>query len=115
MLMAGHPRLVGLDPIAGDALLGLSQANLALAPQQLTYLATAAFMLFMQNRPAESLALLQPHVAEVPTSLPLKFAYGLALAGTGEKITARIFLDTLPPASLTEREVEIIKAALAPR
>ncbi len=91
------------------------QANLALAPQQLTYLATAAFMLFMQNRPAESLALLQPHVAKVSTSLPLKFAYGLALAGTGEKITARTFLDTLPPASLTEREVEIIKAALAPR
>ena len=91
------------------------QANLALAPQQLTYLATAAFMLFMQNRPAESLALLQPHVAEVSTSLPLKFAYGLALAGTGEKITARTFLDKLPPASLTEREVEIIKAALAPR
>ncbi|NBR58919.1 MAG: hypothetical protein EBT89_07140 [Opitutaceae bacterium] len=91
------------------------QANLALAPQQPTYLATAAFMLFMQNRSAESLALLQPHVAEVPTSLPLKFAYGLALAGTGEKITARTFLDTLPPASLTEREVEIIKAALAPR
>jgi tetratricopeptide (TPR) repeat protein len=91
------------------------QANLALAPQQPAYLATAAFMLFMQNRSAESLALLQPHVAEVSTSLPLKFAYGLALAGTGEKITARTFLDALPPASLTEREVEIIKAALAPR
>lgn len=93
----------------------ITRANLAGAPHQSTYLATAAFTLFMQNRAAESLALLQPRVAEVSASPALKFAYGLALAGTGQKMAARTLLETLPPASLTLREVEIIKAALAQR
>ena len=90
----------------------VAQANLAAEPNNRVYLATRAFTLFMQNRVAESLALLKPTTAEVSQSPALTFAYGLALAGTGQKPAAHVLLDPLPPESLTLREVELIKTAL---
>ena len=56
--------------------------------------------------------MLQPLAAQAPENPALTFAYGLALAGTGQKAAAHILLDRLPLESLTIRETEVIKAAL---
>ena len=90
----------------------VARANLALEPRNQFYAATCAFNLFMQGRSDESLALLKPFVAETNRSPALVFSYGLALAGTNRKSEAHSLLDTLPPESLTLREVEVIAAAL---
>ncbi len=90
----------------------IARANLTLAPRNPAYLATCAFALFMQDHAAESLAMLQPLAAQAPENPALTFAYGLALAGTGQKAAAHILLDRLPLESLTIRETEVIKAAL---
>jgi predicted Zn-dependent protease len=91
----------------------LSRQNLARDPQNLTYLATRAFVLFMNDRPADALALLKPKAAEVGRSPALTFAYGLALAGTGNKAEARVLLGKLDPTTQTPREIDLIKSALS--
>jgi predicted Zn-dependent protease len=97
------------------ALVGrLSAENLARDPQNLTYLATRAFVLFMDGRASDALALLKPKAAEKDKSPALAFAYGLALAGTGNKAGARELLGKLDPAMQTTREIELIKATLEP-
>ncbi len=77
-----------------------------------TYLATYAYVLVARDRAAEALKLIAPAFAKDSTSSAIQFAYGLALAGTGEKEKAKPILNGLDPATLSTREVEIIAAAL---
>jgi predicted Zn-dependent protease len=81
-------------------------------PQNLTYLATRAFVMFVNGRAADALALLKPKAAEAEKSPALAFAYGLALAGTGNKTEARALLERIPQSTLAAREVDLIKSAL---
>jgi Flp pilus assembly protein TadD len=90
----------------------LAAENLARDPQNLTYLATRAFVLFMDGRASDALALLKPRAAEVEKSPALAFAYGLALAGTGNKAEARALLGKNLQATLATREADLIKTAL---
>jgi predicted Zn-dependent protease len=90
----------------------LAAENLARDPQNLTYLATRAFVTLMDGRASEALALLKPKAAEVEKSPALAFAYGLALAGTGNKDEAQALLGKLDPRTQTPREIELIKTAL---
>lgn len=92
----------------------LSRENLARDPQNPTYLATRAFVLFMNDRPAAALAVLKPRAADVDKSPALEFAYGLALAGTGNKAEARGLLGKLDPTTQTPWEIDLIKRALEP-
>lgn len=91
----------------------IARANLIAEPRNPFYLATGAFVLVTQKRASEAQDLLKPLAAEAGRSPGLAFAYGLALAATGQKAEAHRLLDTLPPTSLTLREVELIKEALA--
>jgi predicted Zn-dependent protease len=102
--------LTGRDLRSADK---IARANLAAEPRNPVYLATGAFVLVMQKRASEAQSLLKPLAAEAGRSPALAFAYGLALAASGQKAEAHLLLDTLSPASLTLREVELIKAALA--
>ena len=90
----------------------LAAENLARDPQNLTYLATRSFVLFMDGRASDALALLKPRAAEVEKSPALAFAYGLALAGTGNKAEARALLGKNLQATLATREADLIKTAL---
>jgi Flp pilus assembly protein TadD len=91
----------------------VARANLASEPHNRVYVATYGFVLYMQQKADEALALLKPMAIEAGQSPPLAFAYGMALAGTGQKQAARKLLEALPPETLTLREVELIKSALA--
>jgi hypothetical protein len=90
-----------------------ARADLAAEPGNRTYAATCAFVLVMQDRMAEAVKLLQPFATDAAQSPALALPYGLALAGTGHKAEAGVLLNALPAASLTTREVELIKARLA--
>jgi predicted Zn-dependent protease len=90
----------------------LATEDLERNPQNLTYLATRAFVMFVNGRAADALALLQPKAAEVEKSPALAFAYGLALAGTGNKTEARALLEKIPQSALATREADLIKSAL---
>ncbi len=90
----------------------VARENLASEPQNQIYVATLAFNLFMQGKPAESLALLKPCAEKISQSPVLAFAYGLALAGTGEKAKAHMLLDSIAAHAPTKREAEIIQATL---
>ncbi len=90
-----------------------SRENLAAEPGNTVYAATRAFVLLRQNRGTEALALLQPLAAAEVRSPAVAFAYGLTLAGANRKAEARALLAGLPPETLTLREVELIKSALA--
>jgi len=92
----------------------LARENLAHDPQNLTYLATRAFVMFMNGQSNDALALLKPRANEAANSPALAFAYGLALAGTGDTAGAQRLLDKLDPALQSDREVELIKRALEP-
>ena len=91
----------------------IARVNLAAEPHNPVYLATGAFVLIMQKRAGEAQSLLKPLAAETGRSPAFAFAYGLALAANGQKAEAHWLLDPLPPASLTLREEELIKATLA--
>lgn len=90
----------------------IARENLTHEPQNITYLATCAFNLFMQGRNAESLSLLKPKAAEAGKSPAMAFAYGLALASDGQTKEAHALLDSLKPETLTPREVEVITTVL---
>lgn len=90
----------------------VARENLASAPQNQIYIATLAFNLYMQDKAAESLALLKPFAAKASQSPVLSFAYGLALAGTGKKTEAHQLLDGMAAHASTKREAEIIQMAL---
>lgn len=90
----------------------LARANLAAEPQNPVYLATWGFALFMQNRAEEARRLLAPIAADAGRSPAVAFSYGLALAASGRKAEARPLLAGLPPESLTESEVKLIRATL---
>jgi len=87
--------------------------NLAREPNNALYLATCSFVLLAEGQADAAERMLRPRAADAAGSPALAFAYGLALAGTGRKPEAHVLLDRLPPESLTIREVEMIKAALA--
>ncbi|HEY4247871.1 MAG TPA: hypothetical protein VGM64_13540 [Lacunisphaera sp.] len=91
----------------------VARENLAGEPKNEIYAATLAFNLFMQGKPAESLAVLKPHTGKISQSPVLSFAYGLALAGTGEKAEAHKLLDRIAANAPTKSETELIRAALA--
>jgi tetratricopeptide (TPR) repeat protein len=90
----------------------LAKDNLAHNPQDRAYLATCAFVDYMQGRNGEALAMLKPVAADAAKSPALSFAYGLALAGAGRKTEARALLEPLSSTLQTTREVELIKSAL---
>ena len=90
----------------------LARENLTQDPKNRIYLGTLAFVLVVQNKAEEALALLKPAVADIETTSALTFAYGLALAGTGQKTEAKTLLAKLEPSTLTIRAQEVIKTAL---
>ncbi|MFI5336782.1 MAG: hypothetical protein ACHQ5A_08360, partial [Opitutales bacterium] len=90
----------------------IARENLQADPRNLTYLATRAFVLFMAKRTEEALAVLQPNAAAAAKSPGFAFAYGLALAGTGQRGAARLLLAALPPETLTIREEDLIRTTL---
>jgi len=90
----------------------LADENLAHDPQNPTFLATRAFVTFMDGRAGDALALLTPRAAEAGRSPALAFAYGLALAGTGHKAEGRALLGKSDQSVLTAREVDLIKTVL---
>jgi len=90
----------------------LARENLARYPGNQTYLATHAFVLLVQGQAEASLKAIKPLAEEAGKSSAVAFVYGLALAGTGEKAKAKEILQTLDPATMTLRELEVIKAAL---
>jgi len=67
----------------------------------------------MQGHARESLALLAPFASKNDHSPAFSLVHGLALAGTGKKSEARALLEKIPAATLTDREAEVIQAALA--
>lgn len=81
-------------------------------PGDPTYAATHAYVLFANGRADEALRVIEPHAARHPASPGVQFAYGLALAGTGNKEKAEPILRALPPETLTLREVELIESLL---
>jgi Flp pilus assembly protein TadD len=90
----------------------LARENLARNPQNHIYLATCAFVRSMQGRHDEALKMLQPVSGEAAKSPALAFAYGFALAGSGQKAEARKLLEAIDPTMQTTREIELIKSAL---
>jgi len=90
----------------------LALENVERFPGNSTYVATQAFVLLMRGRAAEALKIIKPLAPEAEKSSAVAFVYGLALSGTGEKVTARAVLVRLDPATLTLREVELVKTAL---
>lgn len=90
----------------------IARENLTQEPSNRIYLGTLAFVLVAQNRPEEALTLLKPAIAEKEKSPALAFAYGLALAGTGQKAEAKTLLATLADGDLTIRAEEMIKDAV---
>jgi Flp pilus assembly protein TadD len=91
----------------------VARANLEAEPGNDLYLATCAFTLLQQSRVGEALDLLRPKAAAASRIPALAFAYGLALAQSGNKAEARPLLASLPPDTLTTAEVDLITAALA--
>jgi predicted Zn-dependent protease len=81
-------------------------------PANRVYLATYAFWLCEANRAADALRLLQPVADGWQDSPPVAFAYGLALAGTGQKAEARKVLGSLNAGLQTTQEAALIKARL---
>lgn len=102
--------LTGREPARAEQ---VARDNLAVDPTNSVYLATCAFVLCQRSRAEDAMTLLKPVAAQADKSPALAFAYGLALAGTGQKTAARKLLAGLPPESLTTREVQLIRAALA--
>ena len=90
----------------------VARENLAQEPSNRIFLGTLAYVLIAQNRAEEALSLLKPVAAEAEKSSALAFAYGLALAETGEKKEAKTLLEKVDPSTLTIRAQEVIKAAL---
>lgn len=90
----------------------VARENLQAAPANLTYLATQSFVLLQLGRTDEALALVQPHAAVAGRAPAIAFAYGLALAKTGRIAEARPLLAGLPPETLTDTEVEMIRSLL---
>lgn len=91
----------------------ITRENLARHPGDLTFRATSAFVLTVQNHAEEALALLKPVASEAKNSAAVAFAYGLALAGAGQKSEARVLLASLDPRTLTTAEIALINRALA--
>jgi len=90
----------------------VARENLARDPNNPTYAATYAFALLAQGRAHEARRLLDPMAAEAGKSPALAFAYGLALASTGDRAAAAKLLNAIDPATLTAPETELIKSAL---
>jgi len=91
----------------------IARENFRQQPQHPIYAATLGFNLFMQGHARESLALLAPFASKNDHSPAFSLVHGLALAGTGKKSEARALLEKIPAATLTDREAEVIQAALA--
>lgn len=89
-----------------------ARENAAKHPENSTFQATHAFTLLMLHRPEQALKVINPLAAEAEKSSAVAFAYGLSLAGVGQKAEAGKILKKLDPAPLTLREVELIKTAL---
>jgi hypothetical protein len=81
-------------------------------PANVAYLSTYAFWLCEDHRADEALKLLKPVADKWPQIPPVAFAYGLALAGTGQKAEAHKVLDSLNASLETTKEEELIKARL---
>ena len=90
----------------------VARTNSEQHPENLDYLATLAFVSVQQGRYAEALGQLQSKASLATSSPGVAFVYGLALAGAGKKEEARTLLATLPPASLSRPEADLIKRTL---
>lgn len=91
----------------------LSRENLNAEPTNPVYAATRAFVLFTQNKSAEALQLIAPFLSEEQPSPALDLVHGLTLAATRHTIAANLILNKLPPDTLTQHEIDLIKKALA--
>jgi len=90
----------------------LARENASRHPNDSTYISTQAFVFLMSGHADQALKLMKPLAGDAEKSSAVVFVYGLALAETGEKAKARLIVERLNPASLTLREVELIKSAL---
>ncbi|MFI5358088.1 MAG: hypothetical protein ACHQ4G_12210 [Opitutales bacterium] len=90
----------------------IAQRNFHADPSNQHFRATLAFVLYIERHYAQGLKVLHPVAGEWTQSPALTFAYGLNLAGSGQKAEARQILNTLDPHTLTRREIDLILAAL---
>jgi Flp pilus assembly protein TadD len=91
----------------------LARDNAAKYPLNSTYQATHAFVLLMRGHPDQALKIINPLAGEAEKSSAVAFVYGLALARTGEKTAGKVILQRIDPATLTLREVELLKVVLS--
>ncbi len=101
--------LVDRDPRQADQ---LSRDNLRAEPNNLNYVATAAFVMLQSGRGDEALNLLSAKAGVAAQSPGLAMVYGLALNRAGRSVEARQFLTGLPPETLTTAEVSLVRAAV---
>jgi len=102
--------LTGRDQRAAEE---VAKNNLAADPHNPTYAASYAFLLCVDKRSGEALAVLKPFAPETSHSEAIALAYGLALAGTGDKAKGKIVLGKIDPVTLTLAELALIKRTLA--
>jgi len=107
--LAYFAALTGENPGQAET---LARKNLAAAPGVPARAATYAFVLALQGRAAEALAVLEPHRARLGDDPGLALAYGLALARERRRAEARVVLAPLLDRAQTEREAELIRAVL---
>jgi tetratricopeptide (TPR) repeat protein len=101
--------LTGNDSrLAEDA----AKRNFERQPDSLAFRSTYAFVLCIQHRAAEALALLAPAASGWRDHPVMMLAYGLALAGTGQQDQARVVLGGIDPATLTAAEARMIADAV---
>ncbi len=107
--LAYFAALTGENPGQAET---LARKNLAAAPGVPARAATYAFVLALQGRAAEALAVLEPHRARLGDDPGLALAYGLALARERRRAEARVVLAPLLDRAQTGREAELIRAVL---
>lgn len=90
----------------------LARKNLVARPGDAKRVATYAFVLALQGRSPEALALIEPLRANGADDPGLALAYGLALARERRRAEARVVLAPLLDRAQTEREAELIRAVL---
>ena len=100
--------LIGQDLIAAEE---IAARNFQNAPDNWIWRSTHAFVLLKKNRAQEALEAMKPVASQWQASPPIAFVYGLVLAANGQKAEARTILATLPTASLTVEEVQLVKTA----
>lgn len=90
----------------------ITRENLMREPDQVAYAATRAFALLTSDHVSTAHALMAPLANRTKKSSAVTFVYGLIQAKLGNLDEARTLLHSLPPGTLTLREMDLIKAEL---